>query len=100
MVQQSGLTDSPEIKSNLGPKALGIQKRVERLSSFKEFDWFVINIYQSEFCKETWQYLTQQASLIDLLDIKEMVDIMQDMKDAQQKDSDAESAAQRRLNKN
>ena len=100
MAEQSRLIDSPEILTNLGPQALGIQSRIERLSSFKEFDWFVITIYQSDYCKETWKFLNEEADLETLLDLREMVDIMQDMEQARQKDKDAENAAQERLSRN
>lgn len=97
MAEQSRPVNSPEIISNLGPQALGIQSRIERLSSFKEFDWFVITIYQSDYCKETWKFLNEDCDLDTLLDLREMIDIMQDMEQARQKDRDAESAAQDRL---
>lgn len=56
-----------------------------------------MNLYQSEHCKETWKYLSQDAALDEILDLKEMCDMMADLKEAAEKDQKANEAANKRL---
>lgn len=56
-----------------------------------------MNLYQSEHCKESWKYLSQEATIDELLDLKEMCDMMADLKEAAEKDQKANEAANKRL---
>ena len=56
-----------------------------------------MNLYQSEHCKETWKYLSQNATLDEVLDLKEMCDMMEDLKEAAERDQKANEAANKRL---
>ena len=56
-----------------------------------------MNLYQSEHCKETWKYLSQDATLDEVLDLKEMCDMMADLKDAAEIDQKANEATNKRL---
>ncbi len=56
-----------------------------------------MNLYQSEHCKETWKYLSQDATLDEVLDLKEMCDMMEDLKEAAERDQKANEAANKRL---
>ena len=56
-----------------------------------------MNLYQSEHCKETWKFLSQEATLDEVLDLKEMCDMMADLKEAAERDQKANEAANKRL---
>ena len=56
-----------------------------------------MNLYQSEHCKETWKYLSQEATLDEILDLKEMCDMMADLKCASERDQKSNEAASKRL---
>lgn len=56
-----------------------------------------MNLYQSEHCKETWKYLSQDATLDEVLDLKEMCDMLEDLKEAAERDQKANEAANKRL---
>lgn len=56
-----------------------------------------MSLYQSEHCKETWKYLSQEATLDEVLDLKEMCDMMVDLKEAAERDQKANEAANKRL---